>query len=592
MTSKLTDLPSDLASALAALQAEREERLRVEAERDAAVVLASSRLTEATDARAEATDAQAAAANARAAAAKAQAEAANALAQLSDREAQIAHLELRIEKLRRELYGPRSERTARLIEQLELELEDLVTSASEDEIAAQAAAAKAQTVRPFTRKRPVRKPWPDDIECERVVIEAPTTCACCGGARLSKLGEDVTKTLEEIPRRFKLIETVREKFTCRDCEAITQPPAPFHVTPRGFIGPQLLATILFDKFGMHTPLNRQSTRFKCEGIDLGLSTLADQVGHGTSALMPVFPLIERHVLSAERLHGDDTTIRILAKGKCTTGRIWSYVRDDRPFAGSAPPAAVYYASSDRRGEHPQKHLAGFAGILQADCYAGFEPLFDPKAKAQPITPAFCFAHARRGFFELADIEKTARDGRRGKPVAPIALEAVRRLDALFEIERDINGRSADERRAVRQEKSKPLLDDMLAWLLRERETLSRSAEVLKPMNYMLRRWADFARFLDDGRICLSNNAAERSLRGVAVGRRNWTFAGSQRGADRAAVMLTMITTCRLNDVDPKAWLADVLARIADLPSSRLHELLPWKWKRLRPADKPADQQAA
>lgn len=592
MTSKPTDLPSDLASALAALQAEREERLRVEAERDAAVVLASSRLTEATDARAEATDAQAAAANARAAAAKAQAEAANALAQLSDREAQIAHLELRIEKLRRELYGPRSERTARLIEQLELELEDLVTSASEDEIAAQAAAAKAQTVRPFTRKRPVRKPWPDDIECERVVIEAPTTCACCGGARLSKLGEDVTKTLEEIPRRFKLIETVREKFTCRDCEAITQPPAPFHVTPRGFIGPQLLATILFDKFGMHTPLNRQSTRFKCEGIDLGLSTLADQVGHGTSALMPVFPLIERHVLSAERLHGDDTTIRILAKGKCTTGRIWSYVRDDRPFAGSAPPAAVYYASSDRRGEHPQKHLAGFAGILQADCYAGFEPLFDPKAKAQPITPAFCFAHARRGFFELADIEKTARDGRRGKPVAPIALEAVRRLDALFEIERDINGRSADERRAVRQEKSKPLLDDMHAWLLRERETLSRSAEVLKPMNYMLRRWADFARFLDDGRICLSNNAAERSLRGVAVGRRNWTFAGSQRGADRAAVMLTMITTCRLNDVDPKAWLADVLARIADLPSSRLHELLPWEWKRLRPADKPADQQAA
>lgn len=592
MTSKPTDLPSDLASALAALQAEREERLRVEAERDAAVVLASSRLTEATDARAEATDAQAAAANAQAAAAKAQAEAANALAQLSDREAQIAHLELRIEKLRRELYGPRSERTARLIEQLELELEDLVTSASEDEIAAQAAAAKAQTVRPFTRKRPVRKPWPDDIECERVVIEAPTTCACCGGARLSKLGEDVTKTLEEIPRRFKLIETVREKFTCRDCEAITQPPAPFHVTPRGFIGPQLLATILFDKFGMHTPLNRQSTRFKCEGIDLGLSTLADQVGHGTSALMPVFPLIERHVLSAERLHGDDTTIRILAKGKCTTGRIWSYVRDDRPFAGSAPPAAVYYASSDRRGEHPQKHLAGFAGILQADCYAGFEPLFDPKAKAQPITPAFCFAHARRGFFELADIEKTARDGRRGKPVAPIALEAVRRLDALFEIERDINGRSADERRAVRQEKSKPLLDDMHAWLLRERETLSRSAEVLKPMNYMLRRWGDFARFLDDGRICLSNNAAERSLRGVAVGRRNWTFAGSQRGADRAAVMLTMITTCRLNDVDPKAWLADVLARIADLPSSRLHELLPWEWKRLRPADKPADQQAA
>ncbi|UVK48310.1 IS66 family transposase (plasmid) [Mesorhizobium sp. AR07] len=523
------------------------------------------------------------------------AEAANAQAMLSDTEARIAYLELRIEKLKRELYGQRSERTARLIEQLELELEDLVTSATEDELAAQAAqaaAAKTQKVRPFTRKRPVRKPWPDDIEHERVVIDPPTACACCGGSRLSKLGEDVTETLEEIPRRFKLIETVREKFTCRDCEKITQPPAPFHATPRGFIGPRLLATILFDKFGMHAPLNRQSARFKAEGIDLPLSTLADQVGHGTFAVMPLFQLIERHVLAAERLHGDDTTIRILAKGKCATGRIWNYTRDDRPFAGPAPPAAIYYASSDRRGERPQKHLAGYAGILQCDCYSGFVPLFDPQRKEQPITPAFCYAHARRGFFELADIAKKARDGKKGKPISPIALEAVRRLDALFEIERAINGKTAAERRAVRQEKSKPLLDDMHAWLLRERDTLSRSSEVLKPINYMLRRWADFARFIDDGRICLSNNAAERALRGIALGRRNWTFAGSLRGADRAAVMLTLITTARLNDIDPKAWLADVLARIADLPASRLHELLPWQWKKLRDADQPVDQQTA
>ncbi|MER8563484.1 IS66 family transposase [Mesorhizobium sp. M0578] len=549
MTLKPDDLPSDLASALAALRAEREARRQAEAV------------------------------------------AASAQAKLSDTEALIAHLQLMIEKLKREKYGQRSERTARLIEQMELQLEDLVTAASEDELAAAAAAAKTQSVRAFARKRPVRKPWPETIERERVVVEPPTACACCGGSRLSKLGEDVTETLEEIPRRFKLIETVREKFTCRDCEKITQPPAPFHVTPRGFIGPQLLATILFDKFGMHAPLNRQSARFKAEGIELPLSTLADQVGHGTFAVMPLFQLIERHVLAAERLHGDDTTIRILAKGKCATGRIWTYTRDDRAFAGPAPPAAIYYASSDRRGERPQKHLAGFAGILQCDCYSGFEPLFDPQRKEQPITPAFCYAHARRGFFELADIAKKARDGKKGKPISPIALEAVRRLDALFEIERAINGRSAAERYAVRQEKSKPLLDDMHAWLLRERDTLSRSSEVLKPINYMLRRWADFARF-DDGRICLSNNAAERALRGIALGRRNWTFAGSQRGADRAAVMLTLITTARLNDVDPKAWLADVLARIADLPASRLHELLPWEWKRLREADKAADQQAA
>ncbi|WFU10903.1 IS66 family transposase [Rhizobium sp. CB3090] len=508
------------------------------------------------------------------------AEAANAQAMLSDNEALIVALELKIEKLRRELRGQRSERTARLLDQLELQLEELVAAATEDEVAAQAASARTSSVRSFTRKRPVRKPWPDDIERERIVIEPPTTCACCGGSRLSKLGEDVTETLEEIPRRFKVIETVREKFTCRDCEAISQPPAPFHATPRGFIGPNLLATILFDKFGMHSPLNRQSARFKCEGIDLSTSTLADQVGYATAALMPVFDLIEAHVFAAERLHGDDTTIPIQAKDKCVTGRIWTYVRADQPFGGTDAPAAIYYASSDRRGEHPQKHLAGYGGILQSDCYNGFEPIAVAATKEVPITFAFCHAHARRKFFELADIQKNARDHkRRGKPISPIALEAVKRYDELFEIERQINGLSAEERLAVRQEKSKPLFDDMHEWLTKERATLSRSSEVIEPIDYMLKRWEGFALFLEDGRVCLTNNAAERALRGVALGRKNWTFAGSQRGADRAAVMLTVITTCRLNDVDPKAWLADVLARIADHPVTRLYELLPWEWKR-------------
>lgn len=525
------------------------------------------------------------------------AEAANAQAMLTDNEALIVALELKIEKLRRELRGQRSERTARLLDQLELQLEELVTAATEDEVAAQAASARTSSVRSFTRKRPLRKPWPDDIERERIVIEPPTTCACCGGSRLSKLGEDVTETLEEIPRRFKVIETVREKFTCRDCEAISQTPAPFHATPRGFIGPHLLATILFDKFGMHSPLNRQSARFKREGIDLSTSTLADQVGYATAALMPVFDLIEAHVFAAERLHGDDTTIPIQARDKCTTGRIWAYVCDDRPFGGIAPPAAIYYASSDRRGEHPQKHLAGYGGILQSDCYNGFDlsagrrmlacaerPIAVAATKEIPITFAFCHAHARRKFFELADIQKSARDRKRkGKPISPIALEAVKRYDELFEIERQINGLSAEERLAVRQQKSKPLFDDMHEWLTKERATLSRSSEVIEPIDYMLKRWEGFALFLEDGRVCLTNNAAERALRSVALGRRNWTFAGSQRGADRAAVMLTVITTCRLNDVDPKAWLADVLARIADHPVTRLHELLPWQWKRASPA---------
>ncbi|MCI1002581.1 IS66 family transposase [Ochrobactrum sp. C6C9] len=559
MSLKPSDLPADIVSAYRALLAEREillaEHTVVVAERDVAV-----------------------------------AEAANAQAMLSDSDALIAALELKIEKLRRELRGQRSERTAGLIDQLELQLEELGMAASEDEAAAQAAAAKTLSVRSFTRKRPVRKPWPENIERERVVIDPPTTCACCGGSRLSKLGEDVTETLEEIPRRFKVIETVREKFTCRDCEAISQTPAPFHTTPRGFIGPHLLATIVFDKFGMHSPLNRQSTRFKCEGIDLSTSTLADQVGYATAALMPLFDLIEKHAFAAERLHGDDTTIPIQAKGKCVTGRIWSYVRDDQPFGGAAAPAAVYYASSDRKGEHPQKHLTRYGGILQTDCYNGFEPDAIAKAKKVTITFAFCHAHSRRKFFALADIEKNARDRKRnGKPISPIALEAVKRYDALFEIERQINGLSAEERRAVRQEKSKPLFNEMHEWLTKERATLSRSSEVIEPIDYMLKRWEGFAIFLEDGRICLTNNAAERALRSVALGRRNWTFAGSQRGADRAAIMLTFIMTCRLNDVDPKAWMADVFARIADHPVTRLHELLPWEWKKLRAVERALSQ---
>lgn len=562
MVSKPSDLPADLASAYLALLSERAilqaERDVVAAERDTVVAQRDIAV----------------------------AQAANAQAMLSDSEALIVSLELAIEKLRRELRGQRSERTARLIDQMELQLEELVMAATEDEVAAQAAAARTSSVRSFTRKRPVRKPWPEDAERERVVIDPPTVCACCGGSRLSKLGEDVNETLEEIPRRFKVIETVREKFTCRDCEAISQAPAPFHATPRGFIGPHLLATIVFDKFGMHSPLNRQSTRFKSEGIDLSTSTLADQVGFGTAALMPVYDLIEKHVFAAERLHGDDTTIPIQAKDKCVTGRIWTYVRDDQPFGGTDAPAAIYYASSDRRGEHPQKHLAEYGGILQTDCYNGFEPDIIAKTKKVPITFAFCHAHSRRKFFALADIQKNARDHKRkGKPISPIALEAVKRYDELFEIERQINGLSPEERRAVRQGKSKPLFDDMHEWLKKERATLSRSSEVAEPIDYMLKRWEGFALFLEDGRVCLTNNAAERALRGVALGRKNWTFAGSQRGADRAAVMLTVITTCRLNDVDPKAWLADIFARIADLPVSRLHELLPWEWKRLRQAEK-------
>jgi transposase len=516
----------------------------------------------------------------RAARLEAQADAAQARAVNTSTEALIAHLKLEIEKLRRAVYGNRSERKNRLLEQMELRLEELETAATEDELAAEKAAAQSKTVRSFQRKRPSRKPFPEHLPRERVVIPAPANCPCCGSAKLSKLGEDVTETLEVIPRRWKIIQTVRERFSCRACETITQPPAPFHVTPRGFAGPNLLAMILFEKFGQHQPLNRQSDRFAREGIDLSVSTLADQVGACTTALAPLHALIEAHVLAAERLYGDDTTVPILAKGKTDTGRIWTYVRDDRPFGGTAPPAALYYASRDRRGEHPKRHLAGFTSILQADAYSGYNGLYDLARPEGSITPALCWAHARRKFFELADIAANARRDKAAPAISPIALEAVKRIDALFDIERSINGANAAERLRVRQEQSAPLLAELEAWLREERARLSRSSSVVKPINYLLNHWDGFAQFLLDGRICLTNNAAERALRGFALGRKSWLFAGSERGADRAAAVTTLIATAKLNDVDPLAWLADVLARIAEIPQSRLSELLPWRWKQL------------
>src|ERR1022692_4299876 len=271
-------------------------------------------------------------------------ELATAQAQLSDDQALIAHLKLMIAKYNRERFGPRSERTARLLDQMELQLEELEASATEDELAAEKAAARTTKVAAFTRKKPSRKPFPAHLPRERVVIPGPTSCACCGGANLSKVGEDVTETLEVIPRQWKVIQTVREKFSCRTCETIDQAPAPFHVTPRGWAGPHLLAMIMFEKFGQHQPLNRQAERYAREGVELSLSTLADQVGACCTVLNPLFKRLEAHTLAAERLHGDDTTVPVLAKGKTDTGRCWVYVRDDRPFGGTGPPASVFYYS--------------------------------------------------------------------------------------------------------------------------------------------------------------------------------------------------------------------------------------------------------
>jgi len=508
----------------------------------------------------------------------AEARATQAVAQATGAEAMVAALKLQIAELRRALYGRRSERKAHLLDQLTLALEDLEADASEDAVAAEQAAARGSTVKGFTRKRPTRKPFPDHLPRERVVIPAPAQCPCCGSDRLSKLGEDVTETLEVIPRQWKVIQTVREKVSCRDCETISQPPAPFHVTPRGWAGPSLLAMILFEKYGQHQPLNRQSERYAREGVALSLSTLADQVGACALALKPLHDLIAVHVLAGERLHGDDTTVPVLARGKTRTGRVWTYVRDDAPFGGADPPAALFQYSRDRSGTHPETHLAGYGGILQADAYAGYNRLYAAERAPEPLTEALCWSHARRKFFVLADIASRAKAGKQGAVISPIALEAVTRIDALFAIERAINGMTADQRLAVRRERSAPLVGDLEAWLREVRAGLSRHAPVAKAIDYMLKRWPGFTRFLDDGRICLTNNAAERALRGIALGRKSWLFAGSDRGGVRAAVMYTLIVTAKLNQIDPQAWLADVLARIAEHPARSLDELLPWNWK--------------
>ncbi len=502
-----------------------------------------------------------------------------ARAQVSDDQALIAHLKLLIAKYNREKFGTRSEHSARILDQLELQLEDLEASATEDELAAEASAAQATTtVAAFSRKRPSRKPFPEHLPRERVVIAAPTSCPCCGGSRLSKLGEDVTETLEVIPRQWKVIQTVREKFSCRDCETISQAPAPFHVIPRGWAGPSLLAMILFEKFGQHQPLNRQAERYAREGVDLSLSTLADQVGACCTVLAPIFKRLEAHVLAAERLHGDDTTVPVLAKGKTDTGRLWTYVRDDRPFGGKDHPAAIFYFSRDRGGEHPRRHLANYTGILQADAYGGYGKLYEDDRLPAPITEALCWAHARRKFFELADLAASARRKGKETAISPLALEAVRRIDALFDIERDLNGLSAEDRLAARQDRSAPLVADLEKWMREQRAKLSRHAEVAKAMDYMLPRWDAFTAFLNDGRICLTNNAAERALRGIALGRKSWLFAGSDRGGLRAAIIYSLIVTAKMNDVDPQAWLADLLARIADHPVQRIDQLLPWNWR--------------
>ena len=424
-------------------------------------------------------------------------------------------------------------------------------------------------VQAFERRKPARRPLPEHLPRERVVYPSPSACPCCGGA-LHKLGEDVTETLELVPRQWKVIQHVREKFSCRSCETITQPPAPSHPIARGRAGPGLLAHVLFAKYGLHLPLNRQSATYAREGIELDVSTLADWVGACAATLMPLVLLIRAHVFAAERIHADDTTVPVLAKGK-TPHRTTMDLRARRPAVRRRRSAGGGLLLLARPRRRASRRASG--ELRRADaggCLCRLQPALRGRAEPGPIVEAACWAHARRKFFDLARLNK-----------APIAIEAVERIDALFAIEREINGKPPHERKRVRNERSRPLVDALETWLREQRRKLSASNQIAKAIAYSLNRWTALTRFLDDGRLCMSNNAAERALRGIAVGRHNWTFAGSDEGGRRAAAIYTLIETAKLNDVDPQAWLADVLARLQDHPAKRIDELLPWNWKRDR-----------
>src|SRR6516162_1558346 len=397
---------------------------------------------------------------------------------------EIEQLKYQIAKLRHERYGQSSERSA-VLEQLEFKLSVLEEDASEAEAAAQLAAERAKIpVASHERRPPARRPLPAHLPRERIVYPSPAACPCCGGV-LHKLGEDVTETLAMIPRQWKVVQHVREKLSCRSCEAITQPPAPSHPIARGRAGPWLLAHILFAKYGLHLPLNRQSATYAREGIELDVSTLADWVGACAATLMPLVLLIRAQVFAAERIHADDTTVKVWAIGKCRVGRLWTYVRDDRPFAGPDPPAADFFYSADRGGKHPDQHLAGYSGLMQADAYSGFNNLYKASRRGGPIVEASCWAHARRELFDLARINKS-----------PIAIEAVKRIDALFEIEREINGEPPSERVRARNERSRPLVTALEVWLRAERRKLSKNNVLAKAIQYSLNRWTQLTRFLD------------------------------------------------------------------------------------------------
>ena len=481
-------------------------------------------------------------------------------AELAAKDSLIGTLRLQLARLRRMQFGRSSERLAGAIEQLELALEDLeaeeagagLGAAGDDDAASQPAPAK---------DKPARRPLPDHLPREVVQHPAPGACPACGGS-LRLLGEDVTEILDWVPGRFRVVRHVRPKCSCRLCEAICQAPAPSLPIRRGRAGPGLLAHVLVSKYADHLPLYRQAEIMAREGVELSRSTLADWVGQCAALLRPLVDALARHVLAGAVLHADDTPVPVLAPGagKTRTARLWAYVRDERPWGGPAPPAVLYRYSPDRRGEHPRTQLAGFRGMLQADGYAGFDGLYE----GGRVVEAACWAHVRRRFYDL-HVTGTA----------PLATEAVRRIAALYEVERDILGRPPHERARERQARAGPVLDALHTWLTATLARVPGQGDLARAIRYALNRWTALARYQGDGRLAIDNNAAERAIRPLTLGRKNWLFCGSDPGGTHAAAVMSLLESAKLNRIDPEAYLRHVLTHIADHPMSRIVGLLPW-----------------
>ena len=478
---------------------------------------------------------------------------------------EIERLKLIIEKYRRMIFGRKSEKLTGQLEQLEFRLEELETAQAADEAAQDAKEASKQgSTQTVTKppRRPARKPLPEDLPREVVThLPAHNCCPDCSGA-LRKFGEDVSEQLERIPASFKVIRHVRPKFVCVDCDHVVEAPAPARPIERGLPGPALLAHVLVSKYGDHSPLYRQSEIYAREGVDLDRSTLAGWVGPATGLIAPLIDLIRKHVMAGSKIHADDTPVPVLApgNGKTRTGRLWTYVRDDRPAGYTTPPAVWFAYSQDRKGEHPRRHLKGFKGALQADAYAGLHHIYGDGT----IYEVSCWAHARRKLHDIHVIH-----------ASPTTTEALARIGALYGIEEEIRGKPADLRRSVRQARAKPLLDDLRHWMEKTLRLLSTKSETAGAIRYALSRWRALTRYVDDGLLEIDNNAAERSLRSVVMGRKNYLFMGSDSGGERAASLYSLIATAKLNGLDPEFYLRTVLARIPEHPINRIEELLPW-----------------